>query len=90
MLPKEYQIGLTLQRLILQAYETYIPECICKNNEQLKEVIYFYKRPTSQTFDRALKPPLPSHKNQPRFNQDKPSKLVSKLVRFNMILTRKS
>ena len=32
---------------------------------------------------------LRSHKNKPRFNRDKPSKLINKLIRFNRVLPRK-
>ena len=31
----------------------------------------------------------PSHKNPPRFNRDKPSKLINKLVRFNRLKPKK-
>ena len=55
MLLTEYQ---TLQRRIWNTNETCAPERFCKDNEQLKKVIYFHKRHPSQIFERAANTPL--------------------------------
>ena len=48
-----------------------------------KEDIYWLLK--SSCFELFGDGKCPSHKNKPRFNRDKPSKLISKLVRFNQV-----